>query len=217
MIEMLDPEYVDTLVQTELTCASCNGSGEVDKIERTVKEVPCPKEDALIDLLDENEETGRLVVFAGFTGSIDRVTKIGLQHGWDVIRVDGRGWIVYKPDGTISQEEPLDYWADLAKNTRVLFVAHPKSGGMALTLVEARMAVYYSNDYSAESRTQSEDRIHRMGMDENKGATIVDLIHLPSDEKVLSVLKNNRRLELMSLGEFKQCFENLDNDEETRP
>jgi SNF2 family DNA or RNA helicase len=210
MIDMLDPEYVSTLVKTEFPCASCSGTGEVNKIEREVREVPCPKDEALINLLDENEETGRLVVFAGFTGSIDRVTKICLQQGWDVIRVDGRGWIVYQPDGQVIDTPPLDHWADMNKN-RVCFVAHPKSGGMALTLVESRMICYFSNDYNPESRSQSEDRIHRIGMDMNRGATIVDLLHLPTDEKILGVLKANRRLELMSMGEFQKCFEG-DND-----
>jgi len=217
MTEMLDPEYVETLIETQLPCATCNGIGEVDKVERTVKEVPCPKDEALINLLDENEETGRLVVFAGFTGSIDRVTKICLKHGWDVVRVDGRGWLVYKANGQSTTDGPLDYWAAVDKNPRVCFVAHPKSGGMSLTLVESRMAVYYSNDYSPESRSQSEDRIHRMGADENIAVTIVDLLHLPSDERVLEVLRANRRLELMSMGDFQQDLEVLDEAEETQP
>ncbi len=63
------------------------------------------------------------------------------------------------------------------------------------------MAVYWSNTYKPESRTQSEDRIHRIGADMNRGVLIVDLIHLPSDEKVLEVIKENRRLELLTMGE----------------
>jgi SNF2 family DNA or RNA helicase len=212
MPDMLDQEYVKTLIKQDFPCASCNGTGQVDKMERTVKEVPCPKEDALISLLEENEETGRLVVFAGFTGSIDKVTAICLKQGWDVVKVDGRGWQVCTKDGIIN-EAPLDYWADLINHTRVVFVAHPKSGGMGLTLVESRMAVYYSNSYETESRTQSEDRIHRIGADTNKGVTIVDLIHLPTDMRVLELLKANRRLELMSMGEITQCFEGIDDND----
>ena len=213
MTDMLDPEYVQTLEKQDFSCASCGGTGEVDKMERTVKEVPCPKEDALINLLDENEETGRLVVFAGFTGSIDKITALCLKQSWDVIRVDGRGWQVRTKDG-ILDEAPLDYWADLANHQRVCFVAHPKSGGMGLTLTESRMAVYYSNSYESESRSQSEDRIHRISMDTNKGATIVDLIHLPTDLKVLELLKDNRRLELMSMGDIQACFEGVEDNEE---
>ncbi len=58
----------------------------------------------------------------------------------------------------------------------ICFIGHPGSAGMGITLTAASMIVYYSNDFNAESRIQSEDRIHRMGMDENRGATIVDLV-----------------------------------------
>jgi hypothetical protein len=75
---------------------------------------------------------------------------------------------------------------------------------MSLTLTEARMAVYWSNSFKPEYRVQSEDRIHRKGMDENLGCTIVDLIHLPTDERVLEVIRENRKLELMTMGEITQ-------------
>jgi SNF2 family DNA or RNA helicase len=98
--------------------------------------------------------------------------------------------------------EALDYWADLENNPRVAFVAHPESGGMSLTLTEARMAAYWSNSWKPEYRVQSEDRIHRIGADFNKGCTIVDLIHLPTDERVLEIIRDNRKLELMTMGEM---------------
>lgn len=202
MVDMLDPDYVDTLVKELRVCSTCDGTKEVPKKVRVTREVPTPKDEALVGLLEENEEVGRIVIFAGFTGTLDRVTKLCLKHHWAVIRVDGRGWKVWDQSGEpLVIENPLNYWADLADNTRVAFVAHPKSGGMSLTLTEAPMAVFYSNDFSPESRSQAEDRIHRMGTDENRGATIVDLIHLPTDEHVRSILRDNRRLELMTLGE----------------
>ncbi len=39
-------------------------------------------------------------------------------------------------------------------------------------------------------------------MDENLGCEIVDYIHLPSDMKTLQILLDNRRLELMTMGDF---------------
>jgi SNF2 family DNA or RNA helicase len=210
MVDMLDDDYVATLVKTSVECQRCDGTIEVPKIIRTATQIPCPKDGALKDLLEENEEQGRLVVFAGFTGSIDRIVDLCLKQKWAVVRVDGRGWKVYDLDGNpLHQEDALEYWADL-DNARVVFVAHPQSGGLGLTLTESRMAVFYSNDWNPESRLQAEDRIHRMGTDMNKGATIVDLIHLPSDEHVRDVLQDNRRLELLTLGEI----ENMFNDEE---
>ncbi len=205
MDDFLDEELTQNLKKTTLQCLTCNGSGEVEQYERTVKEVPCPKDAALLELLDENEDQGRVVIFAGFTGSIDKVTKLCLKEKWAVVRVDGRGWITLDPEGEQIQGNPLDYWAD-KDNQKVAFVAHPKSGGMGLTLTEARMAIYYSNSYESESRIQSEGRIHRIGMDMNRGATIVDLINLPTDEAVLQRLKDNRRLELMTMGEIEECF-----------
>jgi hypothetical protein len=68
------------------------------------------------------------------------------------------------------------------------------------------MAVFYSNDFTPESRAQAEDRIHRPGIDKNKGATIVDLFHLGTDRKVLDVLKDNRRLEKLTLGELQEMM-----------
>jgi hypothetical protein len=72
------------------------------------------------------------------------------------------------------------------------------------------MSVYWSNSFKPEYRSQSEDRIHRPGMDENLGCTIVDLIHLPTDRRVLEVIQENRKLELMTMGEV---FDVLDDDE----
>jgi SNF2 family DNA or RNA helicase len=202
MIDYLDADYVATLSKVTWPCGTCGGSMEVDKIERITREVPCPKEAALIDLLEENEEQGRIVIFAGFTGSVDRVTSTCQKQGWHIVRMDGRGAHVFTNENVQVEVDPLDYWANIEGNPRVAFIAHPQSGGMGLTLTESRMSVFYSNDFNPESRSQAEDRIHRIGMDMNRGATIVDLVHLPTDERVLEVLRDNRRLERMTLGEI---------------
>jgi len=206
-VDMMRDEVVSGLECRDVTCPKCDGDKEIPRMVRITKEVPCPKEDALIDLLGENEEVGRIVIFAGFTGSVDRCVNICLREDWHVVRCDGRGFtILYRDsDGTIksnTKTDALDYWADLKGNARVAFVAHPESGGMGLTLTEACTAVFWSNSFKPEFRTQSEDRIHRLGMDENRGAMIVDLVHLPTDERVLEVLRKNRELELLTMGDF---------------
>jgi hypothetical protein len=68
-----------------------------------------------------------------------------------------------------------------------------------LTLTAAKTMVYFDNDFSAENRLQSEDRIHRQGMFKD-GGNIVDLVHLPVDDLVLETLMNNKRVEGLSLG-----------------
>lgn len=202
-IDILDAETAAQLHKHEIVCPVCGGSQEMAKYVRETREVPCPKDAALKLLLEENEEQGRIVIFAGFTGSVDRCERLCREQGWDVVKCDGRGFTTYTHDGTqVTDEEPLDYWANLAAHPRVAFVAHPESGGMSLTLTEARTAVYWSNSWKPEFRIQSEDRVHRIGADMNKGVLIVDLIHLPSDERVLDVIRANRKLELMTMGEI---------------
>ncbi len=75
------------------------------------REIPCPKTAALKMLLDENEETGRIVIFAGFTGSVDRVVDICLKEKWDVVRCDQGVFQVLTHNGDTVTEEPLDFWA----------------------------------------------------------------------------------------------------------
>jgi SNF2 family DNA or RNA helicase len=207
-IDMLDDELVAKLEKRSVDCPRCKGTKLVDKIVRITKEVPCPKDKALEADLETCEETGRIVIFAGFTGSVDRIANFCRKKDWAVVRCDGRGFeVTVREDKqtrviTSSGDEALAYWANLAENPRVAFVAHPESGGMSLTLVEARMAIFWSNSFKPEYRSQAEDRIHRKGMDENLGCEIVDYVHLPTDDRVIQVIRENRRLELMSMGEF---------------
>jgi len=68
--------------------------------------------------------------------------------------------------------------------------------------------LFYSNDFDGEARMQAEDRIHRIGMDKNRGALIVDLIHLPTDELVLKNLKLKKKLQNLTMGELDDAFAN---------
>jgi len=200
-VDMLDKDLVRRLQKRSIPCPQCNGKGEVTKTKRVAREVPCPKDKALRGLLEECEETGRIVIFSGFTGSVDRVAGLCRKEGWDVVRCDGRGWLVTKVNGdVVLDEEALDYWANLEDHQRVAFVSHPESGGMSLTLRESRMVVFWSNSFKPEYRTQAAARIQSLGKD-NPGLLIVDLIHLPTDQRVLDVIQENRQLELLTMGE----------------
>lgn len=190
-------------------------TGKICRIKKEIVEVDSPKLDIVTDLLDENEEIGRVVFYAGFTASIDRLCRHVKAQGWEWIRVDGGGWKTSLPTGILGGS---DSWNDLTLNKefqdpdskykKVAFIAHPGSAGMGLTLTAACMTVYVSNDFNGESRIQSEDRIHRAGMDMNRGCTIVDLILLPTDEKVLNNLQRKRELQSMSLGEVSDAIDN---------
>ena len=204
--EDFDPEdiiltadkYPDLFVWENVACYNCNGTGDVDKRVRTTNYVGTPKDKELENILEYYDDVGRVVIYAGFTASIDKIAGLVHKKDWDFIRVDGRGWT--SNIGGSPQDLLREYQS--GKRRRIAFIGHPDAAGTGLTLTASPVIVYYSNDFKGESRSQSEDRIHRMGMDENRGARIVDLIHLPVDKYVLDNLKNKRRLENITLGKL---------------
>lgn len=211
---ILAPVYADDTTEEEIQagtakftmqeqgCDRCSGIGEIDKTVRTAHEIPTPKEDCLIELLDEFDDVGRLVVCAGFTGSIDRIMAIVKKAQWNIVKIDGRGWLTDLPH-VKDDEAMIEAFQDPQKRIpRMVVIMHPKSGGMGLTLTASPAVVYWSNDFDFESRAQSEDRIHRPGIDMNRGATIIDMFHLPSDRKTFDNLKAKKRLQDLTMADI---------------
>jgi len=205
-IELMDPEKCKNFEKRRSQCCHCMGSGQIDNIIRETVDIPCPKTDIVEDLLEKAEEdTGRIMLFAGFVGSVDKLTRLCHAAGWEVFRCDGRGTMILGVDGRqVTKSNPLEYWSDM-KNKRVAFVANPESGGFGLTLVEANIICFYSNSYKPEYRVQAIDRAHRPGQE--RPVKIYDLLHLPSDKRTLDILAENRKLEQMVLGDILgDCF-----------
>lgn len=171
---------------------------------RKVIRTDSPKDKMLLELIERHDEVGRLVVYAGFHATIDKLCELIHKAGWSYVKYDGRG-LATSLSGIDSLPDALREFQE-GEAEKLVFVAHPASGGMGLTLTASPSIVYYSNDFSAESRIQSEDRIHRPGMDAARGATIFDLIHLPTDELVLENLKLKRDLQSLTLGEVQAAL-----------
>lgn len=185
----------------DFDCQVCENTRVVSTKKQVTKEVKTPKEDAL---REELKGQSHIVVAASFRGSIDRVQKICHEEGFAVCRVDGRGWNSYTKDGDfIKKLHPMRHWKE--SKDPIAFVGHPGSAKFGLTLTEAKKMVFFDNDFSAENRLQMIDRIHRIGQDEE--VEIVDLIHLPVDEKVLDVLDSNRGTELITLGIMEEALD----------
>lgn len=195
-------------------CSMCGGEGKIPKEGRDVQRVNCPKDDVVRDVLEEHEEIGRLVIFASFSASVDRCVDLCIQQGWDVIRMDAHGmqYIVSEYNtGTnidLSKTECITRFQNPKEwDKNIAYVGHPASGGTGLTLTASPSILYFSNSFNGEDRMQSEDRIHRLGMDENRGATIIDIIHLPTDRLILDNLKKKKKLQSATLGEITEYME----------
>lgn len=213
---VIDPvTYPQYFVEEFETCPACNGTGETKIFKRSTQDTKTSKDNALLDILEEYEDYGRLVVYAGFTASVDKCVTLATEKGWQVIRVDGRGWDsslaksseAYSPTELIQIfQRDKSFDSNLIDN-KICFIGHPGSSSTGLTLTASSCIVYYSNTFNGEERQQSEDRIHRLGMDENRGAKIIDLIHLPTDQYVLDNLLKKRRLQEMSTGQLQLAVE----------
>ena len=183
-----------------------------DGSEETIL-VPTPKDDALRELQEEYKENfpHRMVVYAAFTASIDRITDILRKEGWNVWQYDGRGQQNFGPfngesprqlNETIFQDAKHNIWP-------LAFVGNPEAAGQGLTLTPSPVIVYYSNSFKSQFRVQSEDRIHRPGADKTLGCRIVDLIHLPTDKLVLDAVKRKRDIETFTLEEIGKALEEV--------
>ena len=191
-------------VPEEDFCPSCLGEGKTPSIARKTEYITSPKEDAYKDILEAHTDGGRLVSYGGFTGTVDLMVKISTGMGFNTIRVDGRGWHLFGSDGKEVVSDSLSclrYFQSDSKDL-ISFCGQADSAGMGLTLTASPTICYYSNSFRGESRIQSMDRIHRLGMNISKGATIIDLLHLKVDQYILDVLNNNRRLQDITLGEL---------------
>lgn len=192
-------------------CDYCGGQGAIAKYERGVTEVASPKDDAFKELLDDHSDIGRFIVWGGFTATVDRLVDIAHDMGWHVLRVDGRGYVGTDPFGNPIDSDILLNCMDASHPDskaidKVCFVGHPQAGGMALTLTASPTELFYSNSFDGTARMQAEDRFHRAGMDTNRGATIIDLIHLPTDQLVLDNLLKKKKLQALSMGELDAVF-----------
>ena len=216
-VKQMEPQDIrpENFENRIIQCPLCDGTKTVDKKARQTHFVPCPKDDVFIELLDEHEDIGRFIVWGGFKGTVDRLVEIAQKQGWYVLRVDGRGYHGLDPMGEEIDDELLlsamDATDPRSKElfglfSRVCWVGQPGAGGTAHTLTASPTMLYYSNTFNGEDRMQSEDRNHRPGMDVNRGATVIDLVHLQSDLLVLKALKDRRRLQNLTMGNLEEVF-----------
>lgn len=88
------------------------------------------------------------------------------------------------------------------------FLVNSSAGGTGLNLAFASTAIYYSNDFNADTRWQSEDRIHRIG--QKNVATYIDLVAPATvDGKILTALKSKKNV-AVSVLDVKEMLKSVD-------
>lgn len=134
-------------------------------------------------LLDEClEEIGdnQVIIWCQFHHEIKQIKK----------RLDTKAAILA---GLVTQAQKEQAIRDFKSRSIQYLIAHPRSAGHGLNLVNATYAIYFSLSYSFEEEKQSQDRIHRIG--QGQKTTYIYLVAEGSiDEKIYKALRNKEKV-----------------------
>lgn len=133
-----------------------------------------------IDLCDEDQ----VIIWCRFDHEIQDIET--------VLKADYGAENVYKLCGSLSakkRQESLDRFAQGAR----FLIANKSCASYSLNLQYCHIAIYYNNDWDWATRQQSEDRIHRIGQDNQ--VEIIDICaNKKIDERILICLGRKERM-----------------------
>jgi hypothetical protein len=176
--------------------------------------VGSPKIQQLEEDLDEYEDVGRVIVYAGFDASVQIISEKCVSKGWVVLEITGKGWNVYVPqDWRIDNglgENPstelclneMDRSTNMYIIPKLALVANPEAGGEGNEFSASPVIIYYSNTNKGASRMQSEARAHSNNMDKQRGLLVKDYCHLKTDYKIRESLLNKKDLQAITMGDL---------------
>lgn len=136
-----------------------------------------PRIRCLLDLLEGVTE--KAIIFCKYTHEIESICSI----------LGDRAVPFY---GKLSRKNRNKNIDSFSKDKQFL-VANKVCAGYGLNLQFCSYVIYYSNDWDYSTRAQSEDRVHRIGQNEN--VHIVDICARGTlDERILNCLENKENL-----------------------
>ena len=143
-------------------------------------------------LLQIAETSGPLVIFCAYKQNVQHLKEaLTAQYGKDSV-------VVYSGDTPSNKRSEA---VERFQSGAAQFFIGTSAAAKGLTLHRASTIVYYSNNYSLETRLQSQDRIHRIGQD--KKCTYIDLVVNNSlDEIILKRLMQKKELSSMVLDDL---------------
>lgn len=151
-----------------------------------------PRMRELMNLIEEIGPDQKVIIWANYTYNIRTIEK-QLKRRYEPTNAEGSVVGVY--DGSTGQERREEIVARFQDKNDPLrfFVGHTRTGGFGLTLTESANTIYFSNNFSLETRLQSEDRNHRIG--QYRSVTYVDL-RAPGtiDDKIVKILTGKKEL-----------------------
>lgn len=147
----------------------------------------------LNEIIQENPDN-KIVIWCKFLEEIHMIERFFVSKNMESVSIYGdvknRTEIIHK----FQNDENTKY-----------FIGQIKTAGMGITLTASNLVVYYSNSFSIEARSQSEDRCHRIGQKNN--VLYIDILAKKSiDEYIVKVLQKKQRISDLTL---KSIAENI--------
>ena len=141
-----------------------------------------------------SETQGKVLIWACYRQNIrDLYEAIYKEYGAEAVAT-------YFGDTSSDEREEYKIRFQNPDDPLRFFILNPATGKFSLTLTQAKTVIYYTNDYSLEKRTQSEDRAHRIGQTDH--VVYIDLITPNTvDERIIKALKAKRNISDIIMGE----------------
>lgn len=161
MIDMLD-EYIPETVYRMFSALQAVISGNhVTGLSQHLKSTPMfenplynPRIQGLLDIIDNNTKDNKVIIFCKFTHEIHDILSV-------LNKKYGAGAAV-EFTGELSQKRRNEN-IDIFKSTAQFLVANKTCAGYGLNLQFCYNVIFYSNDFNWGTRSQAEDRVHRIG------------------------------------------------------
>lgn len=172
----------DSKEEAETTCAYCNYRSEDNKVkhrpflcvrcggtkhkEQKLEVVPCNKDEALFDLLEDIDiYQNKVVIWFDFVYPVNKIAYFLKKQKIPVLTLTGA---TDNPNLVVNQFQRT-------KRYNVL-LATLKKASESITLTGAKYAIYYGSNWSGDLRQNSEARIRRKGSEHHESIIYTDLI-----------------------------------------
>lgn len=143
-----------------------------------------PRVQKLLEVVEQINEKEKIIIFCKYTQEIKDVIEVLTKKYGEGAAVEFTGEVNQKN----RQKNILKFM-----NESRFFIANKECGAYGLNLQFCSYIIYYSNDWDYATRSQSEDRVHRIGQHNN--VHIIDICAAYTlDESILKCLTRKENL-----------------------
>lgn len=177
----IDTKYIFALIRKSMQICD----GHISDAEGNIEYFETPKDKALVDIIDEIDITkNKVIVWFTLLNSLHKVKKILDRLKYTSLTLygdtDNVGEVTHKFQNS---------------STHNILLTTQKKASESLNFSNCRYAIYYSNDWSNDLRSNSEARIYRKGSEKHTSIVYIDLtIDKSIDERIVNCLKKKKSL-----------------------